>query len=258
MKRQIRLMVIFATVAVSFLTGCASLKSRVISNDSKTTSVVVIGMEKSKVYGNCPGAQFDSDRMYQFFKAKFDDVVLLQNNRATKSAVLAALNNAAKADFTIVFYSGHGGSDPFPDTDIKNETDGKDEYLCLYDSYLRDNDIWKIISTKNGRTWMIFDCCHSETMFRSAGVNMKMIGAMPFSMSSSINMLCWSGCADNTYSYGDSGGGQFTNALLADYRNGITYDEWWNKMRRNEELCRYQLIKKTKIGFGFDGIKALE
>ena len=257
MKRS-KFFVLIVAAMTAIVSGCSTIRSQIISHDSKTTSVVVIGMERSKAYGSCPGAQFDSDRMYQFFKAKYSNVALLQNNKATKKAVLAALANAAKADFMIVFYSGHGGSDPFGDTDMKDEPDGKDEYLCLYDTYLRDNEIWSIIKSKKGRVWMIFDCCHSETMFRATGMNMKMVGSLPFSASSSLNMLCWSGCADNTYSYGDAGGGQFTNALFANYKNGITYNEWWNKMRRDETLCKYQLIKQTKMGFGFDDVKALE
>lgn len=247
-----------AMASVVLSCGCASIKSQIISNNSKTTSVVVIGMEKSKVYGNCPGAKFDSDRMYQLFKSKFRDVTLLQSNKATKKAVLGALQNAAKADFMIVFYSGHGGSDPFADTDIKNEPDGRDEYLCLYDTYLRDNEIWSIISQKKGRAWLIFDCCHSETMFRSAGLTMKPAGTATFALSQTLNMLCWSGCADNTYSYGDSTGGEFTNSFLSNYKHGMTYTELWNKMRRDERLNKFQLIKQTKIGFGFEDVKVME
>jgi len=258
MKAINKIFMAMAFSAAIFSSGCASIKSQMISHNSKTTSVVVIGMENSKVYGKCPGAKFDSDRMYQLFKSKFDDVTLLQSNTATKRSVLAALNNAAKADFMIVFYSGHGGSDPFPDTDIKDEPDGNDEYLCLYDSYLRDNEIWNIIGKKKGRVWLIFDCCHSETMFRSAGISMKSIATTPFALGQSINMLCWSGCADNTYSYGDAGGGKFTNAFFAGYKQGITYNELWNKMRRNEELSKLQWIKQTKIGFGFEDVKVLE
>ncbi len=245
-------------MALTLLTGCSTIKNQMISHDSKTTSVVVIGMEKSKAFGSCPGAKFDSDRMYNLFKSRFNDVVLLQSNKATKNAVLNALVNASKADFTIVFYSGHGGSDPFADTNIKDEPDGKDEYLCLYDTYMRDNEIWAILNQKKGRAWLIFDCCHSETMFRSAGVSMEKLQQTPTALGSSFNMLCWSGCADNTYSYGDAGGGKFTNSFLSHYKKDITYNELWGKMRRDTELNKYQLIKQTKIGFGFDDIKVME
>lgn len=71
-----------------------------------------------------------------------------------------------KSDFTVVFYSGHGGQDVVGDA---SEADGKDEFMCLYDKPLYDNDIWKLLQ-KAKRAVLICDCCHSKTMFRTSSL----------------------------------------------------------------------------------------
>ena len=215
-------------------------------------SAVVIGMENSKWAGSCPGAHVDATNMYNEFGRRYTDVVLLEDANATKTAVKAALTKAAQSDFMILFYSGHGGSEAFKDTGPE-EVDGHDEFLCLYDTYFRDNELWSIISSAKGRVWLIFDCCHSETMFRSVGFSMKMVEASALS-DSGVNMLCWSGCADSTYSYGDSSGGKFTSAFLRRLNTNYTYDQMWKTLESDYELKSYQIIKRTKIGTGFDKV----
>ena len=215
-------------------------------------SAVVIGMENSKWAGSCPGAHVDATNMYREFSNRFTDVALFEDAKATKSAVKAALTKAAQSDFMVLFYSGHGGSEAFKDTGPE-EIDGHDEFLCLYDTYLRDNELWSIISSAKGKVWLIFDCCHSETMFRSVGFSMKMVEASALA-DSGVNMLCWSGCSDANYSYGDSGGGKFTSAFFRRLNTNYTYDEMWKKLESDHELKSYQIIKRTKIGTKFDKV----
>lgn len=222
------------------------------TNVTEKVSVVVIGMENSKFAGSCPGAHTDAIRMRETFRGWYPDVTLLENEHATKASVIAALTKAAEADFMILFYSGHGGSEVFQKPGPE-EVDGKDEFLCLYDTYLRDNDIWSIISKCNGRVWLIFDCCHSETMFRSVGFEMKMVENSALTKAEGMSMLCWSGCADDTYSYGDPSGGVFTSAILRNMFYDKTYDEVWKELEKDQILKSYERIKRTKIGNGFDG-----
>lgn len=222
---------------------------------TSSTYAVVIGMENSKFAGSCPGAKLDSDRMYSLISKYSRETVILQDANATRATVRSAIENAvAKAGngLFILYYSGHGGSDPFPDTGI-DETDGRDEYLCLYDNYFRDNEVWSLISKCKGRVIFIVDACHSRTMFRDAKITL--LKAIPLTAtwheSGVLPMQCWSGCPDDTYSYGASTGGQFTNTLLKYFKDSLTYDELWKKIENDSSLKRYEIVQRTIMGEDF-------
>ena len=90
--------------------------------------------------------------------------VLLKNSQVTRDAFIQTFGNYvayAKAGASIVITnSSHGTS--LPDTN-NDEPDGKDEALCMYDSYLRDDDIRNIIrNLKDGvNLTVISDSCLS-------------------------------------------------------------------------------------------------
>lgn len=230
------------------------------TNDCLTASAtysVVIGMENSRFAGSCPGAKYDSDRMYELLSKYSDSAFLLQDGKATRASVKEAIQNAVEKcgnGLFILYYSGHGGSDPFPDTGIE-ETDGSDEYLCLYDNYFRDNEIWSLISKCKGRTLIIADCCHSRTIYRAPKFTLS--NSLPlcvtYNEQGPISMQCWSGCPDDTYSYGSSTGGQFTNTLLRYFKAELSYDELWQKIERDQSLKRYETVQRTKMGSDFGG-----
>jgi uncharacterized caspase-like protein len=100
------------------------------------------------------------------------NIVVLTDKAATSSNVISAFENAVNSDFSIFYFSGHGGSSSTSD---KFEIDGRDEYICCYDKGVPDNKIWDIICKSKGRVFLIFDCCHSETMFRTPGILFKSI-----------------------------------------------------------------------------------
>lgn len=58
------------------------------------------------------------------------------------------------------------------------ETDGRDEFICCYDTGVIDNRIWDIVCKAKGRVFFIFDCCHSETMFRAPGITFSSTAAL--------------------------------------------------------------------------------
>lgn len=219
---------------------------------TENVSVVVVGMEYSKTYGSCPGSAYDSKRMYDVLSKYSDDIVLLQNHDATIDKFRAAISKAIQSDLAIIYYSGHGGNKRFSDTGPE-ETDGKDEFLCLYDGAFRDNEIWSFVQNAKGRVFLVFDCCHSETMFREAGFTMSMVNDLVLPQGSTVNMLCWSGCADNTYSYGSSTGGELTNAILRHKEKDSTYTSLWDAVVKDKKLKQYQTPKRTQIGSGFAG-----
>ena len=238
--------------------GCKTDVPQTSTTKSTNTYAVVVGMETSRFAGNCPGAGYDADRMYKLLCQYTPNAVLLRDGNATKAAVTAALTSAiAKAGngLVVFFYSGHGGSEPFGDTSAE-ETDGKDEFYCLYDTYMRDNDMWKMIRECRGRIMLINDCCHSSTLYRHPNISLSKavrLSAMSRRDGNSFSMLCWSGCPDDTYSYGASTGGQFTNALLRHFDSKKTYDYLWNEIKSDKTLRQYEDPQRTVIGRGFDG-----
>ena len=243
----------------------ATAKGVSISKDKRFC--VVVGIENSVRFGSCPGARHDSRYMNQLLKTVSSSVKMLQDSSATKTAVVSAIRDqVAKVPEDGIFiltYSGHGGSQKFADT--KDEDDGKDEFLCLYDNYLRDDDIWREVTKCRGKVFLFFDCCHSETMFRAPMLPiippkdlLKESKDIPFGattrdsviVNSPVDMLVWSGCPDNTYSYGDNAGGLFTNALSTALASGCkTYKEVWTKLKQSKDLKQYsQKPQQTILG----------
>lgn len=98
---------------------------------------------------------------------------VIANKHATKDNILSHLNamiETTKAGEHVIFYfSGHGGQIPDKDSD---ENDKLDEILVTYDypdSYISDDDLYKIITKLNPAATIdvILDCCHSGTGTRS-------------------------------------------------------------------------------------------
>ena len=220
---------------------------------SPGTHVLVVGMEKSASYGGCPGSRVDATRMSKILSA-YGDVKILLDGGATRKSVSEALSEALQGDLCIFYYSGHGGQHADP-----KGQGGKSEYLCLDDGPLPDYDIWRMISAAKGRVFMVFDCCHSATMFRSEGFDaMFRNTGFKFGMLSEaalaledMDLLIWSGCPADDYSYGDADGGVFTNGI----RKGLgkkspTYDSVWETAR---DFAKSQRPSRTMMGAGFSG-----
>lgn len=230
--------------------GLAGIKT----NKSNTTYVVTVGMETSKFAGACPGAGLDARRMTELFRNYTDRVTAFSSETAIKKDVIKAISDGvANAELFIFYYSGHGGSDRFWDTGA-DEADGKDEYFCLYDTYLRDNEMWQLISKSKGRVLIMADMCHSQTCFM-VPAKFDFRSCLPFSathiISGTVNMQCWSGCPDDTYSYGSSTGGQFTNTFLKYFRPELSYDELWKKIESDQALQQFEKVQRTKMGNDF-------
>lgn len=239
------------------LVGCKTAIPETDATKGTKVYTVVVGMENSRFAGQCTGAGYDADRMYKLLSKYSTNIVLFRDSNATKGNVVAALNRAvaeAGDGLVIFFYSGHGGSEPFFDTDDTDEKDGRDEFYCLWDTYLKDNEMWSIISKSKGRVFLLNDCCHSESIYRSMGIRMS----PPLSWDHTLDehrqfsMLCWSGCPDDTYSYGAATGGQFTNALLRYFDDSLTYEALWGKIKKDKVLRRFENPQSTILGDGFE------
>lgn len=258
-----RLAAISVTVC-ALLCGCTDTNDQPAADESSRTSAVsyvCVGMETSGRFGSCPGCKLDSDRMNVLLGRTFGyRGVLLQSEKATRDAVVGALRDAVgrtpENGLFIFYYSGHGGRE-FLNSASTSEPEGADdadEYLCLYDKPLIDDDVWRIISPCKGRVFLVFDCCHSQTMFRSVAsdsllerglavpLERNMVKSSGFSLKpravalgkgEELKMLCWSGCLEAEYSYGSSSGGVMTNAILSRWRNRMTYADLWGYVVRD-------------------------
>ena len=240
------------TVILSFLCALMLLVSGCIGNPD--TGIVCVGMGVSAKYGACPGAALDAQTMNTIL-SKYGNPTVLVNQQATKAAVVNALKEAAKKDLMIFFYSGHGGQERVGD--LNGEPDLKNEHLCLYNTYMLDNEIWEIVKGAKGRVVLIFDCCHSETMFRDPGVDLEGIVARAAQErdASNVRMLCWSGCPDSSYSYGGNDGGVLTNAIRDAWKKGSTYKNVWG---RASKTAKGQNPRKTVIGKSFESEKVFQ
>lgn len=151
-----------AVFAAFALAGCINGQGGGTGN----ASAVVVGVENGFA-GRCDGSLKDAADMAETLRPYSSDLTTLKDKQATASAVVAAMEKAVRSDLAIIYFSGHGGSQPSAD---EFETDGRDEFICCYDAGVVDDRIWEVVRKAKGRVFLIFDCCHSETMFRSPGI----------------------------------------------------------------------------------------
>ena len=239
-------MAVFAAFA---LAGCVNWPD---GEDVKKTSVVVVGVENGFA-GRCDGALKDAEDMAELLGPYAAELTSLKDKQATAGAVVAAMEKAARSDLAIIYFSGHGGSQPTSDA---FEVDGRDEFICCYDAGVLDDRIWEVVRKAKGRVFFIFDCCHSETMFRTPGVTFSSKAGGALKAGSQPRMLCWSGCPDGSYSYGSVSGGEFTTALRKYTSKDRTYSQVWKKISSDEGLKLHQTVRSTKLGdFDVDNVK---
>lgn len=281
-----RVFALILMLSCALLTGCTDSNSIADAFDfSRTSGVsyVCIGMENSARFGVCTGCKLDSMRMNSMFRDRYGySGVLLQSEQATRANVVTAIKTAVQATpesgLFILYYSGHGGQEQLSNwnTTEPEGSDSMDEYLCLYDTYLLDDELWAMLSACKGRVFCIFDACHSETMFRSVlgDVALNEGFAIPLEASKlvkssglrlepraipldadSLRMLCWSGCMEKEYSFGGSNGGIMTNAILTRWHRNATYKSLWDAVTL--EVTRKQPTQhpmSTQYGTGFEEV----
>ncbi len=221
-----------------------------------STWVVCVGMENSQFAGQCPGAEYDCKRMVRLLGQYTTNINSFISSQATYAKVKTALTRAAEnADLFIFYYSGHGGA---AKTGNVKEADGQDEFLCLWDREMMDDDLWSIFSKCRGRVVFIADCCHSATMYRApAPITLK--HAIPLqathNVDGALSMMVFSGCPDDTYSYGDVNGGKMTNTLLKYFNPDKSYDYIWSCIENDKSLKKYEEVQRTLMGSRFGSKK---
>lgn len=253
---------LFCIISVIALTGCTlpscAPKNNNITN--QTVQALIVGVADGKVAGPCPGSDVDANTFEAICKEKRIPVVKLVNNKATHNEVKQQLLNICRnSDLAIFYYSGHGGRARENFNPYQNEeADGVDDFLCLYDKAMLDDTIWEIISKAKGRVVCIFDCCHSETMYRAPMFIDKIEFGAPMykNFADAVNkggIFVIAGSPEADYSYGSAQGGQLTNAIRKHYKRGpVSYLTLFDRLENDKSLRAYQQPMCTVIN-GFDG-----
>lgn len=107
------------------------------------------------------------------------DIRVLTDSRATKQGIISRIKWLMSEPFVheklLLYFSGHGSYLPNKGYDLDDEYDGNDELICPVDmdwngTYIKDDEIYALIKDKPDRTrlTMVFDSCHSGTMFRAS------------------------------------------------------------------------------------------
>lgn len=229
-----------------------------------TPTYLCVGMEMSKRFGECPGCQSDATYLSSLMNSLGYKGELLISSMATKDVVVGKLkkgiDSTPENGLFLFFYSGHGGQE-FLGGKEPDGADREDEYLCLYDSHMMDDEIWSIVSKCKGRVFLYFDACHSATMYRSVAADLSVLrDGKPVAMALGGNIvrskgftmrterfatatalsadgprvapriLCWSGCREAEYSFGSIRGGELTLAVAANWKKGESYNGLWAKV----------------------------
>ena len=162
---------IATAAAMTCIASCAPTAGSTTAQSDGKVTYLCVGMETSRRFGECPGCEKDAKTMTSIFKDGLGySGITLFSEEATKAKVVSLLRDGvAKTpeDGLFIFsYSGHGGQEALGGKE-PDGSDSEDEYLCLYDTYMLDDEIWGIVSECKGRVFLYFDCCHSATMYRS-------------------------------------------------------------------------------------------
>lgn len=257
MKKAISAMVILAASIV--MSGCLTggvVAAPDVSNNVLTTTGdvdrVAVCMGLSSVdpkmnngwTGECPGTFEDAMGLYSLCESNGLTATLLIDSAATwehwKSVVVQLAAPMKPGSLLLLTMSGHGGQMP---DDNGDEADGLDETLCLWDGQVRDDDVMKFIESlpTEIRIVLINDQCHSEGNFRAYIRKMKKAVSMGHwgkqegrvlsrrSPRWNGKLIQFAGCREETYSYGAETGGTWTQNLLSNFSNGISWREWYDK-----------------------------
>lgn len=158
--------------------------------------------------------------------------------------VTKAIIELIPGDFLFIHYSGHGTQ--LYDDFRKDEDDGYDEALYLYDGTVIDDDIGNVLkSIPLGATVVLmFDSCFSGTITRHIGderIQSKFHQTLPLRSikrhrfpKQEMNWLVFSACQENQTSADAFLDGEFHGAFTyyatSTFLKGLTYTDWINRI----------------------------
>lgn len=174
-----------------------------------------------------------------------------------KNAVEWLIKDSKQGDSLFLSYSGHGGSVIDKNGD---ESDGKDETLCLLDKSITDDELKTMLINKlpeGVKLFVIMDCCHSGTMCDlkyDYNIDYKNIKDNDDTLKYSItiskkyeelksNVVLISGCLDNQYSADTYEGGQSCGALT------FSFLQTMKKLKSKNKIPTYKSLMKNLLFF---------
>lgn len=147
--------------------------------------VCTVGINKYKdrdnnLYGCVNDALITRQIAMDLYKVPSTQIRMLSDERATATGIKQRLEWLVAETFVhtklLFHYSGHGSYVPNVDYFKDDpEYDGLDEIICPHNfdwshdtTWIKDDYFYEIIKKKNpkAKLVMIFDCCHSGTIFR--------------------------------------------------------------------------------------------
>lgn len=217
--------------------------------------------------GELKGCQNDARSMEKVFAERgFEVRGLYFDSEATTGRLafhLLELSKIAKRGDLVVFtYSGHGGRVA---DETSDETDKRDETLCLFDGELLDDDFERMLAILPSGVRFVFlsDSCHSATNARSASTRRdandpKLIKSRPDSVAPAVvrfpvhkvagkptrkpklrcEMISISGCLDSEYSFDGKENGAFTAAVLEALKQLTPKARWCDLHYLVLEICK--------------------
>lgn len=284
-----KMLILAAAIVAGCTNGTNPTPEPSVSAPAVHATYLCVGMESSSRFGPCPGCKKDAESLSSLMSEKFGySGTTLISEKATKRAVVQKLvegiSSTPEDGMFLFFYSGHGGQE-YLNGDEPDGADSADEYLCLYDTYMLDDEIWSIVSTCRGRVFLYFDACHSATMYRSVSSDLRVksqdpnvavalgvpandmvrsggftfrpesfVTCRPMSADGKggVSILCWSGCKESEFSYGGNGGGVLTKSVVGSWKPGRTYGALWDEaVRRVKSSQPNQNPVQSFVGCGF-------
>lgn len=205
--------------------------------------------------GDCPGADVDAQNFAALCRtAGIQDTVLLLNEAATLQGIYTNaayyVHGMGAGDLLVLYFSGHGGQT----NDVSgDETDGKDETICLFDGELEDDYVANLLAElpEGLRVLMVTDNCNSGSNYRSRDYARA---AAEFRG----QLIHFGGCDDGQSSYGDDQGGLFTTALLETWRPRRSYEQWFQAAKRRTPRAQVPTYRLHNAGDTFPGMRALQ
>lgn len=134
---------------------------------------LLIGMARTKVKGfsnvATMSASSNVNRIRKILKKEdFTDIETLNspNDKEFLDNLNIYLDKLESNDFLVIYYFGHGGQIEDDTTGYDNESDDLDETFVSYNRQIRDDEINKILKSKNTSSKVLFivDACNSESM----------------------------------------------------------------------------------------------
>jgi hypothetical protein len=240
--KSVLLLFLAVICAVALVSGCTTSRHGDVPAPIVDTFEPVAGIQRRAVaigmtyvapaaYGGwdgaCPAANRDAAKFAALLRFAGFQVAELRNADATKAGLVAAMQTACLSlkplDLFVLYYSGHGSQ--VKDTNA-DETDGRDETLCLWDGEVTDDvmvSLWQQVPP-GVRVLFVSDACNSGSSFKVTRKPPKVKRPAQYKG----QLIHFGSCDDGQTAYSQHGLSYWTAALLRAWSPAVTYRQWFD------------------------------